>query len=394
MAALNSSGLRVTIAIDSFKGSVSSLEAGNAVKEGILSVDPQAQVTVRGLADGGEGTVDALVDGLGGRRVVIKAKGPLLDEVDACYGILPNNVAVMEMAASSGLDLVPVSLRNPLKTTTFGVGEMIRDALHQGCRRFIIGIGGSATNDSGTGMLRALGYKFLKEDGTEIEFGAQGLKDVASIDDSAVEPLLKSAEFMIACDVNNPLCGPNGCSAIYGPQKGATPEMVEQMDGYLHHFSEITKAYNSKADAVIPGTGAAGGLGYAFLNFLHGTLRSGIDIIIDETKLEDYIKDADLVITGEGRIDQQTSMGKAPSGVAKLAKRYHIPVIGVAGGLTKDAYVCHDIGIDAVFAVLPGIMTLEEAMKKDVAQSNLKNAASEIFRVFSVGRATGPNSRQ
>lgn len=381
--------LKVTIAIDSFKGSVSSLEAGNAVKAGILRADPSAVVTVRGLADGGEGTVDALVDGLGGRRVYVKVKGPLGDEVEACYGILPDGItAVMEMAAASGLDLIPVEKRNPLYTTTFGVGQMIENAIKEGCKRFIVGIGGSATNDGGTGMLRALGYKFLDKDNNQVEMGSLGLKDLVRIDDSSVLPQLKDCTFMIACDVNNPLCGPNGCSAIYGPQKGATPKMVEEMDGYLKHYSEVTKAYDSSADDLFPGTGAAGGLGYAFLNFLKGTLKSGIAIIIDETKLEDYVKDADLVITGEGRIDKQTSMGKAPSGVAKLAKKYGAPVFGVAGGLTKDAYLCHNIGIDAVFSCVPGIMSLEEAMKKEVATENLTNAGEEIFRVFLAGRAS------
>lgn len=259
---------------------------------------------------------------------------------------------------------------------------MITDAIHKGCRRFIMGIGGSATNDGGAGMLQALGYDFLDKDGNQIKHGAIGLKDLAKIKDDHVISELKDCEFHIACDVTNPLCGEEGCSAIFGPQKGATKQMVKDMDQWLADYAKIAKQSFTKADANKPGTGAAGGLGFAFLTFTNATLKSGVDLILHETKLEEEIKDADIVITGEGCLDAQTAMGKAPIGVAKLAKKYGKTVIAFAGSVERDARECNKHGIDAFFPVLRGITTLEEAMKNENAKRNLADTAEQVYRLW------------
>ena len=313
--------MKVVTAIDSFKGSMTSMEAGFAAAVGIHRVEANAEVQVRPLADGGEGTVEALVAGMNGKTEHVKVTGPLGEPVICEYGIIESTkTAVIEMAGAAGITQVPDEKRNPLYTTTYGVGEVIKDAIEKGCRRFIVGIGGSATNDGGVGMLQALGYAFLDKDGKQVLPGARGLKDIAEITDAYVIPELAECKFRVACDVTNPLCGELGCSAIYGPQKGATPEMIKDMDQWLGAYAELAKDRFPKADPKYPGTGAAGGMGFAFLTFTDAVLESGINIVLDETKLEEYIKDADLVITGEGRMDGQTAMGKAPVGVAKLAK--------------------------------------------------------------------------
>ena len=313
--------MKVVTAIDSFKGSMTSMEAGFAAAEGIHRVDADAELQVRPLADGGEGTVEALVAGMNGKTEHVKVTGPLGEPVICEYGIIESTkTAVIEMAGAAGITQVPDEKRNPLYTTTYGVGEVIKDAIEKGCRRFIVGIGGSATNDGGVGMLQALGYAFLDKDGKQVLPGARGLKDITEITAAYVIPELAECKFRVACDVTNPLCGELGCSAIYGPQKGATPEMIQDMDQWLGAYAELAKERFPKADPKYPGTGAAGGMGFAFLTFTDAVLESGINIVLDETKLEDYIKDADLVITGEGRMDGQTAMGKAPVGVAKLAK--------------------------------------------------------------------------
>jgi glycerate kinase len=342
--------MKAIIAIDSLKGSLSSLQAGDAIREGILRAYKDAVVQVRPLADGGEGTVEALTIGMGGELQTVTVTGPLGEKAQAQYGILADGVtAIVEMSAAAGITMVPNEKRNPLYTTTYGVGEMICDAIRKGCRHFIVGIGGSATNDGGIGMLQALGYGMLDENGRQVSFGAQGLQELKSITDDKVIPELKDCSFRIACDVTNPLCGETGCSAIYGPQKGATPSMILQMDGWLRNYAKLAAAYNPKADPEFPGTGAAGGLGFAFLSFTNAVLESGINIVLDETKLEEYVKDADVVITGEGRLDGQTVMGKAPIGVAKIAKKYGKPVTAFAGCVTPDAVVCNEHGIDAFF---------------------------------------------
>jgi len=374
--------MKAVVAIDSFKGSLSSLEAGNAARNGILKADPEAQVIVRPLADGGEGTVEALTIGMGGNIVTVPVTGPLGGKVEAKYGILADGTtAVMEMSQAAGITLVPDDEKNPLKATTRGVGEMILDAISKGCRHFIMGIGGSVTNDGGIGMLQALGFGILDKDGEQVAPGAQGLEKLVTITSANVAPELASCSFRIACDVTNPLCGEQGSSAVFGPQKGADPELIRQMDGWLADYAKIAKKNFPKADPEYPGTGAAGGLGFAFLTFTNTVLESGIKIVLDETRLEDYIREADIVVTGEGRLDGQTVMGKAPVGVAEIAKRYNKKVVAFAGSVAKDAGACNEHGIDAFFPILRGICTLQEAMDKDTAAQNLAGTAEQVFRL-------------
>lgn len=377
--------MKVVVAVDSFKGSLTSMEAGNAVLEGIRRVDSKADVIVRPLADGGEGTVEALVRGMNGSMQTVMVTGPLGELVSCEYGIMKDSkTAVIEMSGAAGLTLVPEEKRNPFHTTTYGVGEVIKDAISKGCRRFLVGIGGSATNDGGIGMLQALGYGFFDQNGNQVPFGAKGLKELDRITDSSVLPELKECEFRVACDVTNILCGENGCSAVYGPQKGATSSMITQMDQWLGHYAKLAGETYKKANPNQAGTGAAGGLGFAFLTFTNAVLESGIKIVLEETKLEDYIKEADLVITGEGRLDFQTAMGKAPVGVAKLAKKYQIPVIAFAGSVTREAVECNENGIDAFFPILREVSTLEEAMKQENAKANMIDTVEQVFRFMNI----------
>ncbi len=379
--------MKAVIAIDSLKGSLSSIEAGQAIAEGIKKADAKAEVVIRPLADGGEGTVEALVCGMNGTLQHVKVTGPLGEPVVCEYGIIDETkTAVIEMSGAAGITLVPDTKKNPLYTTTYGVGEVIRDAIEKGCRRFIVGIGGSATNDGGIGMLQALGYGFLNKDGQQVPFGAIGLKELETITDTYVLPELAECEFKIACDVTNPLCGENGCSAVYGPQKGANPSMIMEMDKWLRYYAALAREKFPKANPNEPGTGAAGGLGFAFLTFTNAVLESGIKIVLEETKLESYVKEADVVVTGEGRLDFQTAMGKAPVGVAGLAKKFDIPVLAFAGSVTKDATECNKNGIDAFFPILRGISTLEEAMKPENAKQNLTDTAEQAFRLFNICR--------
>ena len=419
--------MKILIAIDSFKGSLSSKEAGEAIKTGILRVVPDAEVLISPLADGGEGTVETLVEALGGSLETVRVKGPLFQEVEAHYGILsesekfqaeiksdthretlPENpskahsdthleapsetdsqyspiegkLAVIEMSQASGITLLSPAERNPLKTSSYGVGEMILDAYYKGCRRFLIGIGGSATNDGGIGMLSALGFRFTKENGEEISPFGGGLKDLARIDASSVPKGLLQSSFQIACDVENPLYGKNGASLVYGFQKGGNMEMLSQMDLWMKHYSELTKKYNPSANPEAPGSGAAGGLGFAFRSFLQGELKSGVSLILEETNLSEKMQGADLVITGEGRLDEQSAMGKAPIGVAKLAKTQGIPVIAFAGAVAEGAKSCNQAGIDAYFPILRGISTLEEAMEKETARRNLEDTVEQVIRLY------------
>ena len=376
--------MNVIVAIDSLKGSLSSLQAGAAAKAGILRAIPAATVSIKPVADGGEGTVTALVSGLSGESVTIPVTGPLGETVEATYGILPDHTAVIEMAEAAGLPLVPAEKRNPMNTTTYGVGEMILHALDEGCRSFIIGIGGSATNDGGTGMLRALGCRFRKADGSEIALGAQELSELATIETEALDPRLKESHFSIACDVTNPLCGPSVASYIFAPQKGADPATVQKLDAVLAHLADMTAVTLGTDLRYQPGAGAAGGLGFAFASYLNGTLRPGVDIVLDAVLPESELRAADIVVTGEGRFDGQTAMGKAPVGIARRAKACGCKVIVLAGSVEHSGARATQQNpplIDAVFPILPGAMTLEEAMHEDVAYENMEYTAEQVFRV-------------
>ena len=379
--------MKAVIAIDSFKGSLSTIQAGNAARDGILRVYPDADVTVLPLADGGEGTVSALIREQDEKLVTLSVKGPLGRSVTASYGITNEvsggkKTAVIEMAAASGITLIAPEERDPLRTTTYGVGELIRDAIDKGCRNFIVGIGGSATNDCGIGMLSALGFRFLDENGAPVSFGAHGVGAVRSIDIAAALPALKECTFHVACDVTNPLCGDRGCSAVYGPQKGATPETVKEMDGYLSAFARLTASVIGHDESETPGVGAAGGLGFAFLAYLGATLEPGVGLVIRETALADAICGADFVITGEGRLDDQTCMGKAPTGVADLAKQHGISVLAFSGCVTDGARLCNEHGIDAFFPVLRTVTTLADAMNPENASKNLTDTAEQVFRLI------------
>lgn len=377
--------MKVVTAIDSFKGSLTSMQAGQAASEGIKRVYPDACVVVRPIADGGEGSVDALVEGMNGKRQAVMVKGPLGESVRAEYGIIEESkTAIIEMSAASGITLISEKQRNPLHTTTYGVGEMIMDAIEKGCRNFIIGIGGSATNDGGIGMLQALGFGILDNNGNQVPLGAKGIKEISVIDDKDALPVLKECSFNIACDVTNPLCGENGCSNVYGPQKGADAAMINDMDSWLLNYAEIVKKVFPSSDKDVPGAGAAGGLGFAFMSFLGGKLMNGIDLVLKETRLEEYIKEADIIITGEGRLDFQTAMGKAPSGVAAIAKKYGKTVLAFAGGVTKEAKACNNCGIDAFFPVLRSVCTLEEAMNTQNAYNNMADTVEQVFRVIKI----------
>ena len=375
--------MKVVISIDSFKGSINSIEAALAIKEGILNVFPSATVLTFPLADGGEGTIDALCSNSNGKIINTVVTGPLGEKINSHYGIMAkNNTAVIEMAQAAGLPLVPLDKRNPMYTTTYGVGELIKDAILKGCRNFIIGIGGSATNDVGIGMLQALGFGFYDKNGCQVSFGAQGLKELHTIDFSGVMHELSECTFNVACDVNNPLYGKNGCSLIYGPQKGANIEEVCLMDEWIRNYVEFLNSNNIDTGANYPGCGAAGGLGFAFKSFLNANLQRGTEIIISQTGVQDSICDADIVITGEGRLDGQTVMGKAPIGIAEIAKKYNKLVIAFSGCVTDDALICNEHGIDAFFPILRNFSSLDEALDKHNATKNLINTSNQVFKLI------------
>lgn len=377
--------MNIVVAVDSFKGSLSSLEAGTVIKNVIKHVMPDARVRVCPLADGGEGTVEALTLGMGGMLETITVTGPLGTPVECVYGILENSqTAVIEMAGAAGITLVPAQDRNPLNTTTYGVGEVIKDAISKKCRHFIVGIGGSATNDGGIGMLQALGYGVLDQNGNQVSLGAKGLQELCTITGDSVLPALKECTFQIACDVTNTLCGTQGCSAVFGPQKGATAAMIAKMDQWLAQYAALTAQKYPHADANQAGAGAAGGLGFAFLSYMNAVLESGVNIVLKNTKLEDYIQTADLIVTGEGQLDGQTVFGKAPIGVADIAKKYGKKVIAFSGCATEDASLCNQHGIDAFFPILQNIQTRQEAMMPDHAAKNLSAAAEQVFRLINI----------
>ncbi len=374
--------MKVVVAMDSFKGSMTSREAGDAVKQGILCAMPKTEVVVKPLADGGEGTTEALVEGLGGTRIVLSVTGPMGSQTECSYGILADGkTAVMEIAQAAGITLVPAAQRNPMCATTRGVGEMICDAVQKGCRHFIIGIGGSATNDGGIGMLSAMGFQFLDAEGEPVGEGAQALSRVVEILADGVLPELAECKFQIACDVTNPLCGKNGATFIYGPQKGLLLEQCDQVDGGMEHYAGTVEAFCGKSCKMLSGAGAAGGLGFAFVSFFDARLVPGTQLILEAVHLEEELKNAQVVVTGEGRLDAQTAMGKAPIGVAKMAKQYGCKVIALAGEIASEAVKCHDEGIDAFFPIVRGPVSLEKAMQKDCAVQNIKDTAEQVFRL-------------
>lgn len=380
--------MKIVIAPDSFKESLSAVQVADEIEAGFRSVFPEALYLKRPVADGGEGTVAALVAATQGRIVAAHVRGPLGEETEACWGILGDgHTAVVEMAAASGLALVPPERRNPLQTTSYGFGQLLRQVLDQGLRRLVIGIGGSATNDGGVGMLQALGARFLDKRGREIGPGAAALEDLAQIDLAGLDARLRDCRLEVACDVDNPLLGPHGASRVFGPQKGATPQMVERLEAHLSHLAKVVARDLHQDMTKIKGGGAAGGMGAALNVFLHAQLRPGIAMISEAIGLEEALLDADLVITGEGRMDAQTAHGKAPAGVAALARRQGVPVLGIAGSLGEGVEVLYRQGFTALFSVVPGPVSLEEAL--DRAADNLRATARDVAATLSLGRVLG-----
>ena len=376
--------MKIVVAPDSFKGSVSALEAANAIEQGVRRVFPEAIIEKVPMADGGEGTVQSLVDATGGHIQTHRVLAPLEDEVDAKFGILADGeTAVIEMASASGLTLVTPHERNPLRTTTYGTGQLIRAALEAGCRRLIIGIGGSATNDGGGGMAEALGVRLLNANGKQIPRGGGNLEQLQSIDMTDLHPAISETETVVACDVNNPLTGPDGASHVYGPQKGATPEMIGTLDACLAHFDKVLVQTLGKSFNEIPGAGAAGGLGAGLMAFLNAELKLGVDIMIDAVKLEERVKGASLVFTGEGQLDFQTAFGKTPVGVAKVAKAHDIPVIAIAGGIAEGAEAVYEAGINAMLGIVQEPMSLEVAVED--ATRLIADTAEQAARLVVIG---------
>lgn len=376
--------MKIVIAPDSWKESLSALDVARAIEDGFREIFPTAEYVCLPVADGGEGTVEAMVAASGGRIINVTVRGPLGEPVAAFYGLSGDGKrAIIEMAAASGLERVPPASRNPRITTSWGTGELIRHALDYGVEHIIIGIGGSATNDGGAGMLQALGVRLLDRRGVSLPQGGAALAELARIDASGIDPRLAACRLEVACDVTNPLTGPDGASAVFGPQKGATPEMVQELDRALAHFATLIFRDLNKSVSTLAGGGAAGGMGAALWAFCGGVLRPGCEIVTEALNLDALVADASLVITGEGRIDSQTIHGKVPVGVARVAKRYGLPVIGIAGSLTRDVGVVHHHGIDAVFSVLYRICTLEEAMNG--AAANIRLTARNIAATLKAG---------
>ncbi|MGU9867273.1 glycerate 2-kinase [Kluyvera ascorbata] len=376
--------MKIVIAPDSYKESLSATEVAQAIEKGFREIFPEAQFVSVPVADGGEGTVEAMIAATQGRSVMSTVTGPLGEAVEAQWGISGDgNTAFIEMAAASGLALVPPEQRNPLITTSYGTGELILQALESGVKNIIIGIGGSATNDGGAGMVQALGAKLCDARGKEIGFGGGSLMSLNHIDISGLDARLQHCAIRVACDVTNPLTGPQGASCIFGPQKGATEAMIAELDRNLAHYAEAIKASLRIDVKTVPGSGAAGGMGAALMAFLGAELRSGIEIVTQALNLEEHIHDCTLVVTGEGRLDSQSIHGKVPVGVASVAKKYHKPVIGIAGSLTRDVGVVHQYGIDSVFSVLNRIGSLEEAFRD--AAENIYQTSRNIAATIQVG---------
>ena len=384
--------MKIVIAPDSFKGSLTALQVAEAIEVGLRRVFPDAAIEKIPMADGGEGTVQSLVDATGGQILTAQVLDPLGNSINAQYGVLGDGItAVIEMAAASGLTLVPEDKRDPRLTTTYGTGELIRVALAHGCRKLIIGIGGSATNDGGAGMAQALGAKLLTASGEQIEPGGGSLATLNSIDLSELDPGIAETETVVACDVNNPLTGKQGASHVYGPQKGATPEMIRVLDANLVHFDKIVQRDLSKSVGNVPGAGAAGGLGAGLMAFLDASLKSGIEIVTEATQLSKRFAGADLVITGEGQINFQTVFGKTPVGIAKVAKTYNLPVIAIAGSIADNSDGVYDAGIDAMIDIVPEPMSLENAIEN--ATTLIETAAERAGRMVATGMKIMVNSK-
>ena len=376
--------MKIVIAPQAFKGSISALDAAQAMRKGILAVFPEADAVLVPVADGGDGTLETLVEGSGGEIRQAEVTGPLGERRPTQWGAMGDGVtAVIEMARTSGLALVPLDRRDPLNATTYGLGEIVRAALDDGFRRFIMGIGGSATNDAGAGMAQALGVRLLDDAGNELPYGGAALANLSGVDMSGVDPRVAESSFLVACDVSNPLTGPEGASAIYGPQKGATPQMVKTLDAALLHFSQIVRRDIGAEIDALQGAGAAGGLGGGMVAFLNAELRAGVDIILDTVGLDDALERAALVLTGEGALDYQTVYNKAPVGVAERAKRLGIPVIAIAGTLGDRYQLVHEHGIDAAVAITNAPMGLEEASSR--AAELITDATEQTMRMMKVG---------
>lgn len=373
---------KIILAFDSFKGSAGSLEIAGAARKGILKECPHCNVVSFPIADGGEGTTEAICTGLEVNHVTCTAHDPLMNPIEVMYGITRDGTtAILEMASASGLPLVPEALRNPMNTSTYGTGEIIRDALQKGCRRFILGIGGSATNDAGTGMLSALGIRFLDESGNPLKPIGSNLIRIAAIDDSSLHPALQEATFTIACDVNNPFYGPQGAAFVYAPQKGASPEEVIALDEGLRHYADILRNQKGADIAVLPGAGAAGGMGGGLLPFLHATLKPGIDAILDILRFEESLHEADLIFTGEGKLDAQTGMGKALGGILQMAQGRNVPVIAL-GGAVEATELLNEMGFTAVLPIQPAPVSLERAMQKEFTLDNIERTVAQLIRII------------
>lgn len=372
---------KYVVAPDSFKESMTAKEVCDAMEKGIKKADSAAEVIKVPMADGGEGTVDSLVDATNGQRVIVEVTGPLGNKINAYYGILGNGTtAVIEMAKASGLEIVEKKKRNPMITTTFGTGELIRDALDHNVKEIIIGLGGSSTNDGGSGMAQALGAKLLDQNNNQISFGGGNLDKLDKIDISDLDSRLQDVKIILASDVTNPLIGKDGASRVFGPQKGATPEMVEKLENNLQHYAKIIKRDLNKDVASVSGAGAAGGLGAGLMAFTTCKMRQGVDIAIEVTKLEEKVKSADYVFTGEGGTDFQTKFGKTPYGVAKLGKKYHKPVISLAGYLGEGIDSLYSEGFTAIFGIIPGACDLSTALKN--GPSNVARTTENIVRLL------------
>lgn len=375
--------LTIVLAPDSFKESMTAKEACEAMERGIKKVNSNIKCIHVPMADGGEGTMQSLVDATGGNIYSLKVVGPLGNEVEAQYGILGDGITgILEMASASGVQLVPKEQRNPLITTTYGTGQLIKACLDNGVKKLLVGIGGSATNDGGAGVIQALGGRLLDDKGDNLGFGGGELGKLSSIDLTHFDKRLEEVEIEVACDVSNPLCGERGASNVFGPQKGATPEMISILDNNLKHYALIIKGQLNKDILNIPGGGAAGGLGAGLMAFLDGTLKKGIDMVIQYAGLEEKVKDADMVWTGEGSIDFQTQYGKTPLGVAMVAKKYNKPVVALAGRVGDEVEILYEKGIDSIFGIMKGVTSLEEALA--AGQENIERTAENIIRLLNV----------